>query len=201
MAPDGGSSKELARVCNNSAGQDVRVLPNEALLIDAEVCEELCILLEQHQACLIWSRLINLKQLFILEEATLVDEYLEELVHGEDHKLPLECIQDMALGIQDLVIGVPSLNHVVEGVSAWILDLMVLARDHQAHNGHQQGVIVSLLLRRVQVHQHHGVVDRLVLRTQAVRDVAKVVYSFHPFLYTRISIEKFKLVKIRYLTR
>lgn len=46
LPPDDGDTHVLSRVCHDRAGQQVRVDRHEALLVEAEVSEELRILLE-----------------------------------------------------------------------------------------------------------------------------------------------------------
>jgi hypothetical protein len=112
------------------------------------------------------------------------DEDLDVVVNGEDHKVPVDDIQDLSLHGDDVVGRVPPLDHVVEGLGTWILDLEVLGRDQEAHQRDEDGVIllVSGHLRGVNVHQVHGVMDGLVVRLQAVSDVGQVIDTFHTFL-------------------
>lgn len=134
MSPYCGHSNIFPCVSNDSTCCDIRILLHEAILIVTEVCKELCIFLEQLNGPFIWPRLINFENFLILKQASLSDENLKVLIHWELHELPVDGVENMALGVKYLLVGVPTLYHAVKRVSSWILDLMVLARDHETHD-------------------------------------------------------------------
>ena len=85
MGPDNGHSHVLPCVTNNSTGNDVLVFPNKTLLVIAKVCKELSVLFKKLYSILIGSCLINFENFFILEKASLRDENLKIVIHGEKH--------------------------------------------------------------------------------------------------------------------
>jgi hypothetical protein len=82
------------------------------------------------------------KDLLVLEKASLRDKDLDIVINGEDHKVPIDDIEYFSLHGDDVVGRVPPLHHVIEGLSAWILDLKVLGGDQQAHQRDKDGVIL-----------------------------------------------------------
>lgn len=196
LPPNDGHAHVLTRVGNDCAGQQVRVDRHEALLVEAEVGEELCILLEVLGQLWRWllqlsRRLVfvalpasGLEDLLVLEEATLRDEELHVVVDREHHQLPVQDVEHLAFHRDDEVAVVSIAHLVVQSICSWILDLQVLCRDQKAHERDQNSVILLVLgkLGGVDVHEVNSVMDGLVVTLQGVSDIAEVVYPLDPFL-------------------
>ena len=172
VSPDNRDAHALSSVGYDSTGQVVRVHFHEVLLVEAEVGEELSVLLEVLSRLLSsvgpvlrLIRLVGLQESLVLKEAALRDEHLDVVEEREVEQLPVDLLEDFALRLNDLISSVPVADLVVQGVGAGILDLQVLAGDEQAAEADEQRVVLLVLrdLRRVEVHQVHGVVDGLVV--------------------------------------
>lgn len=83
-----------------------------------------------------------LKDLLILEEAALRDEHLDIIINRIGQQLPVNSVKDFALHRYDIVSGVPSLDHIVQCISTWVLDLQELGRDKQAAKRNQDCIIL-----------------------------------------------------------
>tara|TARA_B110000285_G_C15131443_1_gene623858 strand:- start:466 stop:744 length:279 start_codon:yes stop_codon:yes gene_type:complete len=70
-----------------------------------------------------------LKDLLVLKEAPLRDEHLDEVVDRISQELPVNSVKDLAFHRYNIVSGVPSLYHIVEGIGTRVLDLQELGGD------------------------------------------------------------------------
>lgn len=111
-------------------------------------------------------------------------EHFDVVVDGVDHELPVDDVEDTPFCGDDQVGIVSSVDHIVQSICTRVFDLEVLGRDEEADEGNQKGVIVpdSPHLGRIDVHQVHSVMDRLVVTLKAFSDVAQIVNSLHTFL-------------------
>lgn len=193
LRPNDSHSHVLSGVCHDGASQMVGVHSHEALLIQTEVGEELCILPEMSRQLLrglvdrgeVVLLLVGiLEDVLIFEEASLADEDFDVVVYWEEHQLPVDGVKNLALHVDDDRGGISLVDHVVEGVSTRVLRLQILGGDQQCHKRDQDGIVVSVLghLRGVEIHQVDGVVDRLVVALETVSNIAEVVNTFDSFL-------------------
>jgi len=74
-----------------------------------------------------------LKNVFILKQATLRYKELDIVIDRENHQLPVDCIKNTALHIDDQVTSISSIDHIIQCVSARIFYLKVFSRDQEAH--------------------------------------------------------------------
>ena len=160
-------------------------------MIIAEVSEELSILPKKFGNLVIGFILINFQNFLVFKKAALSNKDLKIIIHGIDHQLPIDCVQHVSLSIENLVIGVPSFNHPVERFSSRIFDLMIFARNHQANKRNEDGIIFFIHSGGIKVHQLHCMVDGLVVRLEAIGDVAEVINPFNTFLY-KSKVSKFQ---------
>ena len=102
-----------------------------------------------------------MKDLFVFKEAALRDEELDILEDGVDHEVPVYYIENLTLSIDDELSTVVPSYHVVQSICSRILDLQVLARNEQAAQRYEEGVILDVMghLGGVDVHQENCVVD------------------------------------------
>lgn len=133
--PDNGYAHVFARVGYDCASQHVRVNGHKALLIHAEVSEELGVLLkvlgESRVGPLSDRRVIQnvvgirFQNLLVVEETALRNEELDVVVYSVDQEVPVDGLEDLTLHCNDQVSVILALHHVVEGISSWVFNLKV----------------------------------------------------------------------------
>ena len=153
LAPDDCYAHVFACICNNGTGQEVWVNGHETLLVEAEVGEELRILLEV--LCQFGRRLLEVsivltdhgrpEYLLVLKEASLRDEQLDIVVYGEDHQLPVDDVEDLTLSRYDEVAIVPVAHLVVKSIGTRIFDLQVLGGDEEADERDEYCIVLFIL--------------------------------------------------------
>lgn len=118
------------------AGEVELVHKEEALLLDAEVCEELCVTPQVFGVlrCNLprkW-RLARLRRLMLLgyavsfEEATLIDEEVYKVEDGVAKEVPTDSREDLALLADDGLVGVGVASGRVEAGRARVLHFVKL---------------------------------------------------------------------------
>ena len=171
----------------------VRIHGHEAFLIQTKVREEFCILPEMGRQLLrglvnggeiVRSLVSILKDVLIFEEASLPDEDFDVVVNWEEHELPVDCVKNLTLHVDDDISGISLMDHIIECVSTWILRLQIFGRNQECHKRDQDGIIISFVwhFRGVKIHQVDGVVDRLIVALEAVSNIAEVINTFDSFL-------------------
>lgn len=128
LRPNDSYTHILSCVCDDSACQVVWVYGHNAFLIKTEVCEKFRVLFEMR--CQLASWFISLllifcasEDLFVFEKASLRDEELHVVVDWEDHKVPIDDIQKLALHGNNIVCRVSSLHHIIKSFCSRILNL------------------------------------------------------------------------------